>query len=760
MRTLFTLIVPFAALWMGACSADPQVRPPIPTETDVRGTPPPPWELPVVHGPDAFSFEVQAPSADAAGDTHSLVGPVIRECVATFRYVAPPGETVTSVHVPGSFNGWSQQDFALEEVDAGVFEGTLALEDLAAGSVSYKLLLNGEQWVLDGGNPMKIFHDGVVNSKLRVPDCNAPTFHLLERSVDAAQGSAVLRVQLQRGLSGAWGPESVQVHHNFERVELPVDASGTLEVAVDHLPPGKHTWRFDALHEGKPIQPMVVSFWVEASEFQWRDAALYFAFVDRFQDALPNPPSLECGGGAGLSDWMGGDWPGLEARIKAGYFEELGVNTLWINAAVDNPEECVSGLGGHLYAAYHGYFPENLLATEPRFGSLSDLKSLVKTAHARGLRVVMDLVANHVYQTAQEWTDHEFDGWFNTPMFLCGWEQPETCWFQSYMPDLNHRNDDVVEHIVDTALYWAVEADLDGFRVDAVKHIHRHFLHTLRHRLQEEVESYSSIPFWLVGETFTGSWGGGEGSEELLIKSYVDDTQLHGQFDFPLYWALLESVGRHESGLDTLATFLVKSQGYYGQNALMASFLGNHDVPRFISHAAGDIQDLWGQGSLEQAWDAPPPSPDASQPYARLKQAFTLLAGLPSIPLIYYGDEVALPGAGDPDNRRPMVFSGLSALQSDVLAHTQKVFKTRQASVALRRGPLSVLFSSPDVLCFLRTHGDSSAIVVVNRGDESVSIDLDSSVTGSFQRLDGSLYTSAEALVLAGGASDILVQSP
>ena len=391
---------------------------------------------------------------------------------------------------------------------------------------------------------------------------------------------------------------------------------------------------------------------------------------------------------------------------------------------------------------------------------MEDLRSLVAAAHKRGIRVVMDLVANHVFETAPEWLEHEFDGWFNTPIYVCGWDEPETCWFQSYMPDLNHRNDDVVEHITEMALFWAREADLDGFRVDAVKHIHPHFLNTLRARIESEIEAGSGQTFWLVGETFTGPWGGGEGSEESLIKEYVSSDRLHGQFDFPLYWALLESLGRHEASLEVLAQVIVGSDGYYGQGALMSSFLGNHDVARFVSHATGDISDLWGNGSQEQGWENPPPQPAASEAYERLKRAFTLLAGLVQIPLIYYGDEIGLAGAGDPDNRRPMVFEGLSAQQQGVLSHVQTVFGARRSSLALRRGSLSVIHVAPDVLVLHRQAGESEAVVAINRGEASVSIDLTGATQAVFKRLDGSEHVATQPLVLGGGSSAILLKAP
>ena len=752
------LALTLVALCMG-CTADPETQP---NPTDARGpdvSAPQGIDGGTTLSPDQFDFDAgMTDIPDGSADVVLVPSVEPRTCIHRFEYQGDPG--TTSVTVPASFNGWDQDALPMEAVENNRFVANLDLSVIEPGSYGYKFLVNGTDWILDQSNMMRRFDDGTQNSKLRVPNCEQPIFELVSRKVNSENGEAAIEVQLRPGVGGAVEWNTVTVTHNFTPYPVSVDENGIFRIDEMGLSTGKHTWRFDATYQGNPIEPLQVSFWVEKQTFTWSDAILYFAFVDRFEDASPGPPAASCEGLSELSNWVGGDWKGIQARIEAGYFDELGVNTLWINAAMDNPEDCVSGLGGQIYTAYHGYFPEDLFAPEPRYGSMQDLRDMVSAAHARGIRVVMDLVANHVFETAPEWLEHQDNGWFNTPIYLCGWEQAETCWFQSYMPDLNHRNDDVVEYITDVALHWIREANLDGFRVDAVKHMHPHFLYTLRSRIENVVEPGSGQTFWLVGETFTGAWGGGNGSEENLIKKYIGPDQLHGQFDFPLYWTLLETLGRHEAGLDKLADVLNGSMGFYGDDALMSSFLGNHDVPRFVSHAAGDIGDLWGNGAHAQAWSAPPDQPASTQPYERLKQAFTLLAGLNQIPLLYYGDEIGLAGAGDPDNRRVMMFDGLSAIQEELLAHVKQVFQARKGSEALRRGDFNFIHTSTDSLAFHRQEGQSEAIVVINRGSSPVTLDLSGVGEATFIKLDGSTHNVANPFELPASSSDILLKKP
>ena len=127
--------------------------------------------------------------------------------------------------------------------------------------------------------------------------------------------------------------------------------------------------------------------------------------------------------------------------------------------------------------------------------------------------------------------------------------------------------------------------------------------------------------FYTVGETFVGDWGGGSGPNETVLKKYINDKMLHGQFDFPMYWRILRVFARNEEPPSHVTDLLTQSAGYYGSAAVMSRFLGNHDVPRFISHAANQIGDVWGNGSKEQGWDNPRRSNRSravSQTYARM----------------------------------------------------------------------------------------------------------------------------------------------
>ncbi|MEZ4399562.1 MAG: alpha-amylase family glycosyl hydrolase [Kofleriaceae bacterium] len=449
----------------------------------------------------------------------------------------------------------------------------------------------------------------------------------------------------------------------------------------------------------------------------WRDAVLYFVMVDRFANGDPGndrPLGLEP-----PADYRGGDFVGLRQQIEAGYFTQLGVNTLWLTSPLDNADGAGRGSDGHDYAGYHGYWPKDLEQIEARIGTEAELKAAIDAAHARGINVILDYAMNHVHAESPTYRDHSDWFWPNDNGrggdCVCGggcsWDDPferKRCWFTSYLPDFDFRNDDARRFSVANAVTWAKRLGADGFRLDAVKHIEDAWITDLRGRLDGEV-AWDQV-FYLVGETFTG--------DRDLIRSYVDPaTKLDGQFDFPLRGQLLATVLRRQGSMLDLGTWLVGNDTFYGPGAVMSTFIGNHDVPRVVSFAEdtplfGD----WDDGK-SRAWQNQPTLPTSARPFERLAVAYALLFTSPGVPLIYYGDEVALPGAGDPDNRRLMPWDGLTSEQTWLRDRLATLAQIRAAHPALRRGTRVVLGGSADVLAYeMRAPGDAVAILL-NRSD-------------------------------------------
>ena len=232
---------------------------------------------------------------------------------------------------------------------------------------------------------------------------------------------------------------------------------------------------------------------------------------------------------------------------------------------------------------------------------------------------------------------------------------------------------------------------------------------------------------------------------------YINPIELDGQFDFPLFWVILDVFARETADFNWLNSAVQGLETCYGSYPLMSAFLGNHDVARFISVANGD--------DTSDPWGRPPPVPSGALPYQKLRLAFTFLLTHTGIPLIYYGDEIGLPGAGDPDNRRLMKFSGLTANEQMVLSRVKLAGTARSDHAGLRRGERRTLFVDANFYVYARGTGSDAVIVALNRnGFEVTSSPI--TIPSSLGLSDGTSLTdliSSRTATVSGGSLVITV---
>jgi glycosidase len=463
-----------------------------------------------------------------------------------------------------------------------------------------------------------------------------------------------------------------------------------------------------------------------AGVFDWRDAVIYFAFVDRFADGNA-ANNCNVAGTDAAGNFKGGDWAGLTAKITSGYFTDLGVNTLWITVPIKNADAFAGhGVGGdtHMYSAYHGYWPSDPSATESCFGTAAELKALVDAAHdpARKMKVIFDYAMVHVQSQSPVYQQHQ--DWFwpsamNGHDCICGqgcdWNNDaQRCWFTDYLPHWNYTVQAARDYSVNAAVTLAKQTGADGFRLDAIKHVDGSWLTQLRSAVSTQIVATQNPPqrFYMVGETY-------EFGNKAFIKSFVDpQTKLDGQFDFPLRLNVVKALLLRQEGMDGLASFMDQNEDFYGTSAVMSTFVGNHDLPRSI-HIGQDAptwSDPYSDGK-NLAWQGQPGIVTQRSAYERLANAFALLMTNKGAPLVYYGDEIGLPGAGDPDNRRMMQWSGLTADQSWLYARIKALTAIRAAHPALRRGHRATVSADGDVWVYSMTAGADVVYVAINRGD-------------------------------------------
>src|SRR5581483_3198697 len=452
----------------------------------------------------------------------------------------------------------------------------------------------------------------------------------------------------------------------------------------------------------------------------WQDAVMYYAFTDRFADGdKSNDKPVDDPNVLPPANYHGGDLRGVREKIDNGYFASLGVNTVWVAPLNRNPNKAYREYPEphRWYTGYHGYWPVSSTEIDPHIGTDKDLHALVDDAHKHGLKVIADLVLHHVHEDHPWWKEHH--DWFGTLDLPNGkknlrlWDEYQfTTWFEPFLPSFDFSKDAPVHVLIDNSIWWLNTYKLDGFRLDAVKHILPSFWWKFRAALREKAKQ----PFYLVGETFKDRNG---------IMQFVGPNMLDGQFDFPLYDAIKDTFGLTKGDFKTLNDALAASEKIYGKETLMSPLVGNHDKGRFMAYADGDLPDAKIDKEEEVGWQKPPKVDDPDN-YKKLMLAQAFLMSIDGVPMIYYGDEFGMTGAGDPDNRRDMRFGDqLSPDEQHVLENFKKLGAVRRAHPALRCGSRRTVQCDGDVYAFVRAYLGDRVTVVFNRGKTEAKIDID-----------------------------------
>jgi hypothetical protein len=307
----------------------------------------------------------------------------------------------------------------------------------------------------------------------------------------------------------------------------------------------------------------------------------------------------------------------------------------------------------------------------------------------------------------------------NNPV-LCSpnyWNDPyygTRCAFTNYLPAFDYYQTWVRQWSVADAMWWAREYGIDGYRLDAIKHVPMDWLIALRTAAEAAFPNPAGGRFYMVGETY--DW-----DSQQTLKDFVDpSTTLDGQFDFPLRKRMCEAIFTRGMSLDDFFNWWNGNDTFYGAGALMSTWIGNHDIPRAIHFASGQVNNCYEGSYVGNSWN--PSSftqPENAEPYQRLALAFGLLLTNRGVPLIYYGDEIGLAGGGDPDNRRMMTWSGLNTHQEWLRARVSKLTAIRAANLALRRGRRVTVTGGTDTFAYRLTGCGASEelYVLVNRGD-------------------------------------------
>ena len=441
----------------------------------------------------------------------------------------------------------------------------------------------------------------------------------------------------------------------------------------------------------------------------------------------------------------GGDLRGIINHL--GYLKELGVTALWLNPWYDNwngVNNCDKPWCPNTY--YHGYHAIDYYAVEDRFGDPATLRELIEKAHALGLKVIQDQVANHVGSGHPWVSDPPLDNWFhgtaakhslnrfqNSVLLSPHANQDEfrntlDGWFSEDLPDMNQEEPEVTRYEIQNALWWVGITGLDGIRQDTIQYLPRKFIRELSDALHRQYPK-----MWMVGEVFDRDAahtsffiGGHQGWDGL-------DTKLDSVFDFPLWNASL-LVFTNKLPMRAVRDQL-KYDALYPDAAKITTFANNHDTARFMSLDGATLEG------------------------AMMHLAFTL--SVRGIPQLYYGEEIAMEGNDDPDNRRdfPGGFPGdtRNAFQANgrkrdeerLWEWTRDWIRLRRDHSALRDGRLIDLYYDDDAYVFARQDKLETVIVAVNRSKKEKQVTIPA---GTIGLRDGTRMSPLIGASLGGGS--------
>ena len=632
----------------------------------------------------------------------------------TFTYrVSIPGYPY-SVQIAGDFNSWNPLGFNLQYRN-NAWEIDLEIEP---GNYAYQIIVDGN-WIVDPQNNETLENGyGGYNSLLRVPFQNeldyihALPINCIETNIIVATEGSV------HGFVVLWQnrkltSQELFFHGNRLMITIPSEACNIKRSFIRCFCYSKTGVANDILiplEYGKVVQSTH-----ELTRDDKEAQIIYFILVDRFNNGNPqnDRPLTEPDIHAKLN-FYGGDIKGITKKIIDGYIPSLGVNTIWMSPIVQNPLSYIEK-HGQKSSGYHGYWPVNSEKIDERFGTDEEMNELVNTAHSHSISIILDYVANHVHQDNPIIKEHP--DW-TTPLKLPDgslnigrWEdQRFTTWFEDFLPTIDFDKPEALELMTNIAVSWIQKYKIDGFRHDATKHISNHFWRTLTRKLKEQVMIPENKRLYQIGETF----GGRE-----MLQSYINSGIHDGQFSFNLYYEIRSAFLYEHVNFEKLITALKQDLDSFGWHNLMGNISGNHDMPRFISYAG---EDLWmHQNSEQEGWNR---HIVVKNPvgYKKLALLITFISTIPGVPVIYYGDEYGMPGAADPDNRRPMRFHELKEYEKEMLLHSKKLLNTRKHSLALIYGDFRVIYSTKMQLVYSRSYFTSHILVIFNKSSVSSEI--------------------------------------
>ena len=423
----------------------------------------------------------------------------------------------------------------------------------------------------------------------------------------------------------------------------------------------------------------------------------------------------------------GGDLEGVRQHLD--YFNQLGVTALWFTPVLENNSPDMNS-----QSTYHGYATTNYYRVDPRFGTNEDYARLVAEAHAKGLKVVMDMIFNHCGYDHPWVKDMPSKDWFNTPEWMkkgdsyylqtsykltpvldpyaSKVDKRETVdgWFVRSMPDLNQKNPHVMTYLIQNSEWWIETVGIDGIRMDTYPYADRKAMSQWMKILNEEYPNFNTVgETWVTEPAYTAAWQ--KDSKLSKVNSYLKTVM-----DFSFYDKI--NLAKHEEtdawwkGLNRIYNSLCYDYLYENPSSVMA-FIENHDTDRFLEN---------GKDTLA------------------LKQALALLLTINRIPQLYYGTEVLMngtkevtdgnvrcdfPGGFAGDKHNAFTAEGRTKAENSMFNWLSKLLKWRRNNMVITKGKQIQFIPYKGVYVIARQWNDQTILTILNGTSQPVTLPLD-----------------------------------
>ena len=423
----------------------------------------------------------------------------------------------------------------------------------------------------------------------------------------------------------------------------------------------------------------------------------------------------------------GGDLEGVRQHLD--YFNQLGVTALWFTPVLENNLPDMNS-----QSSYHGYATTNYYRVDPRFGTNEDYARLVAEAHAKGLKVVMDMIFNHCGYDHPWVKDMPSKDWFNTPEWMkkgdsyylqtsykltpvldpyaSKVDKRETVdgWFVRSMPDLNQKNPHVMTYLIQNSEWWIETVGIDGIRMDTYPYADRKAMSQWMKILNEEYPNFNTVgETWVTEPAYTAAWQ--KDSKLSKVNSYLKTVM-----DFSFYDKI--NLAKHEEtdawwkGLNRIYNSLCYDYLYENPSSVMA-FIENHDTDRFLEN---------GKDTLA------------------LKQALALLLTINRIPQLYYGTEVLMngtkevtdgnvrcdfPGGFAGDKHNAFTAEGRTKAENSMFNWLSKLLKWRRNNMVITKGKQIQFIPYKGVYVIARQWNDQTILTILNGTSQAVTLPLD-----------------------------------